>query len=371
MNKKKINYVEIDKNFKKIKKNFLFQLNKIGNKGDFILGNKVKEFENKLKKIINSKYVATCANGTDAIEIALKILGIKKNDEIITVANTWISVANSIINVGAKPIFVDINDTLNLNPFEIEKKITNKTKCIIVTHLNGLPCDLDQIKRITKKHKIKILEDCSQAIGSKYENLHVGNIGEISTYSLHPTKNLGVFGDGGFISTNKKNYYKKFLIFRNNGLINRDLAKFVGRNSRLDNLQAIVGILQLKNLNKHITLRQKNAYSYDRAFINLKKFIQTPLKLNNKKVIHTYHRYVIRCTNRDKLFKYLIKNNIDVKIHYPINIHQQTSFKKFSKTKLLKTDSLNKKILSLPIHENLSKNDLNRIIALIRNFYIK
>ena len=118
MNKKKINYVEIDKNFKKIKKNFLFQVNKIGNKGDFILGNKVKEFENKLKKIINSKYVATCANGTDAIEIALKILGIKKNDEIITVANTWISVANSIINVGAKPIFVDINDTLNLNPPE-------------------------------------------------------------------------------------------------------------------------------------------------------------------------------------------------------------------------------------------------------------
>ena len=369
MKQKKIRYVEINKNYKKIKNDFLFQINNIGNNGDFILGKKVKEFENKLKKVVKSKYIATCANGTDAIEISLNILNIKKNDEVITVANTWVSVANAIINVGAKPVFVDIDESLNIDPLLIEKLITKKTKCIIATHLNGLPCKIDQIKKIAKKYKIKMIEDCSQAIGSKYKNLTVGNYAEISTYSLHPTKNLGVFGDGGFIGTNNKNFYKKFITLRNNGLINRDVAKYVGRNSRLDNLQAIVGILLLKKFKNHIKIRRNNALYYNKYFSKLKRFIQIPMDSFNKNTLHTFHRYVLLCNKRNQLLRYLLNNNVEAKVHYPINIHEQATFKKYNKNKLFKTNMLNKKILSLPIHENLSKKDLNRVIYLIKKFY--
>lgn len=366
---KKISYIRVDKNYRKIKKEFFFHINKIGNKGNFILGKEVTNFEKKLKNFINSKYVATCANGTDAIEMALKILNIKKNDEVITVANTWISVGNSILNVGAKPVFVDIDASLNMCPSSLKKLITKKTRCIIITHLNGLPCEMGKIMKILKNYKVKIIEDCSQAIGSKYDKLHVGNFGDISTFSLHPTKNLGVFGDGGFITTNNINYYKKFISIRNNGLINRDKALLIGRNSRLDSFQAVVGKIQLKYLKKCIQIRNANANFYDKSFSNLYKFIKTPRDHINKKIEHTFHRYVIICAKRNKLYKYLLKNNIEVKIHYPINIHQQKSFKKFYTKKLKITDFLNKKIISLPIHENLNVADLKRIVDHIKNFY--
>jgi aminotransferase EvaB len=369
--KNKISYLRLDKNYHKIKKKLFFFLDRIGNKGDFILAKEVGIFENKLKKFLNSKYVASCANGTDAIEISLKILGIKKNDEVITVANTWISVANSIINIGAKPKFIDIDESLNMNILDFEKVISKKTKCIIVTHLNGLPCKMATIIKICKKYNIKIIEDCSQAIGSKYKGSYVGNFGDIATFSLHPTKNLGVFGDGGFISTNNKRYYNKFITIRNNGLINRDNAKYIGRNSRLDAIQAIVGLLQLKNLKKCISSRKGNAKFYNKSFASLKNFIKTPNFSIDKDVKHTFHRYVIICSERNKLFKYLIKNNIEVKIHYPLNIHEQISFKDYYTKKLINTDLLNKKIISLPIHENLTLRDLRKIIKLIKNFYKK
>jgi dTDP-4-amino-4,6-dideoxygalactose transaminase len=366
-----IKYIELGKNFKKIKSKLIVELTKIGEKGDFILGSKVKKFENELKKFTQSDYVATCGNGTDAIEIALKILNVKDKDEVITASNTWLSVGNAILNVGARPKFVDINNSLNIDSNKIENVISKKTKCIIVTHLNGLPCDINKICKIAKKYKIKVIEDCSQAIGSLYNEIHVGNFGDIATYSLHPTKNLGVFGDGGFIATNNKKYFKKILNIRNNGLINRDISNYNGRNSRLDNFQAIVGLLQLKNIKKHISLRQRNAAYYNKHLAPIKKITHTPSNfiLNNK--FHTYHRYVLICEQRNKLLSFLIKNRIDAKIHYPINIHEQLHFKKFYKNNLQITNDLNKKIISLPVHENLNLQELDKVIFYIKKYYNK
>ena len=371
MKNNKIKYVDLGKNFKKIKNALFSQITKIGNKGDFILGSKIKEFENKLKNFTKSKFAVTCANGTDAIEISLKILNIKNGDEVITTANTWISVASAILSVGAKPVFVDIDKSLNIDPTKIEKFISKKTKCIIITHLNGLPSNIEKIIKITKKYNIKILEDCSQAIGSKYKKVHVGNFGDISTFSLHPTKNLGVFGDGGFITTNNKNYYEKILKIRNNGMVNRDEVKYIGRNSRLDNFQAIVGLLQLKNLKKRIALRQKNAKYYNKSLNKMSHLISFPLNFASKNITHTYHRYILLCEKRDGLLKFLIKNKIDAKIHYPINIHEQYPFKKYYKNNLNITNALNNKIISLPIHENLTLKEINKVTSCIKKYYKK
>ena len=368
---RKIKYFDLGTNFKRVQSIFFKDLSTAGKKGDFILGSKVKELENELKKITKSKYVISCANGSDALELSLNMLNIKKDDQIITTSNTWISVGNAILSIGAKPIFVDINKSLNIDPNAIEKSITKKTKCIIVTHLNGLPCDMRKIQKIAKKNKIKIIEDCSQAIGSLLNRTHVGNFGSLGTFSMHPTKNLGLFGDGGFIVTNNKSYYQKLLIVRNHGLIDRDHVGFVGRNSRLDTFQAIAGLIRLKKLKNTIKKRIGNANIYEKEFSKLDKFIETPLKNVEKNNIHTFHRYVILCKNRDKLLKFLIKNNIEAKIHYPINIHQQPPFRKFYKKNLKTTNSLNNKILSLPIQENLERKEIAKIVSCVRKFYIK
>ena len=364
----KIKYVTLSKNFFDIKKDLFSRINIVGNSGNFILGKEVNRFENELKKFTKSKFVATCANGTDAIEISLKILNIKRNDEVIITSNTWLSVANAIINIGAIPKFVDIDKSLNVDLKKLEKSISNKTKCIIITHLNGLPVNFNRIIKVTKKKGIKIIEDCSQAIGSKNFGLHVGNLANVATYSLHPTKNLGVFGDGGFIATNDKQIYQKFLIMRNNGLINRDKSKFIGRNSRLDSFQAIVGSLLLKTLNKRIKKRQQNANLYYKKLVKINQIKSFPQEYTKDK-IHTYHRFIIQCKSRNKLVKYLTDRGIEAKIHYPLNIHEQTPFKKFKNSQLKLTKSLNYKTISLPINEHLSLKNINSICDNIKQFY--
>ena len=368
--KKKIKYFDLGKKFKKSKNIFYKKISFEANKGQFILGPSVINFEKKIKKFVQSKYVISCANGSDAIELCLTLMNLKIGDEIITTSNTWISVGNAILNAGAKPVFADINNTLNIDPEKLEKLITKKTKCIIITHLNGLACDAYKIKKIAKKYNIKLIEDCSQAIGSTFNNIHVGNFGCLGTFSMHPTKNLGLFGDGGFIVTNNKNYFKKLSILRNHGLKNRELAAYIGRNSRLDTFQAIAGLIELKKINIVIKKRIKNANLYEKEFKNLKKFIQTPLKYKKFNCNHTFHRYVILCKNRNGLYKFLNKKKIEAKIHYPLNIHQQTPFKKYYKNNLHITNDLNKKILSLPIHEYLKKNEIMHITSKIKEFYL-
>lgn len=368
--RKKIKYFDLGKKFQLSKNIFFKKISFAGNKGQFILGSSVLKFEKQIKKFIKSKYVISCANGSDAIELCLGLINLKIGDEVITTSNTWISVGNAILNAGAKPVFADINNTLNIDPEKIEKLITRKTKCIIITHLNGLACDIFKIKKLADIYNLKLIEDCSQAIGSTYNNIHVGNFGCLGTFSMHPTKNLGLFGDGGFIVTNSKNYYKKLLIQRNHGLINRDRALYVGRNSRLDTFQAIAGLIELQKLKKVIKKRIENANLYEKEFKYLKKYIQTPLKNKKLNCKHTFHRYVILCRNRNRLFNFLYKKNIETKIHYPKNIHQQAPFKKFYKNNLSVTNNLNKKILSLPIQEYLKKRDIIKIASYIKEFYL-
>jgi dTDP-4-amino-4,6-dideoxygalactose transaminase len=366
----KIKYIDLSKKYFSIKKNFSKSLNKIFKKGDFISGKSVTKLEKNLQKFTNSHYVLACGNGSDALELGLKVLGIGYGDHVLTVSNTWISAVNAIRSVGAKPIFVDIDNTLNICVKDLKKKINKRIKAIILVHLNGLPCEIEEILKILKNYNIKVIEDCSQSIGSTYKKKHVGNFSDLATYSMHPTKNLGVFGDGGFIATNSFKNYKKIKIIQNHGLKNRDEAEYVGRNSRLDNIQAEVALLLLKRLNQTLKKRINNSKYYENFLNDMSDKIILPHKNKEKSTRHTFHRYVILCKKkRNKLFQFLTKNGIDVKIHYPKDLHEQKPFKKFYKNDLINTERISGQVLSLPISETLKYNEIKYICNKIKFFF--
>lgn len=362
-----IKYYQLNKDFLRVNKAFLKKVYKLGEKGDFILGDSVTRLENLLKKLLKVKYVICVANGTDALEIALLASGVKKDQEIITVSNSFISTANAIINVGAKPVFCDIDNTFNLNPEKIEKLITKKTFGIIPVHLNGLSACMMEINKLAKKYNLKIIEDAAQSILSTYDSKYTGTMSDIGCFSMHPTKNLGLAGDGGFITTNNRFFYNKIMRIRNHGLEKNQDVNYVGRNSRLDNIQAEYAMLRIKYLKRDIKARQKIASIYN---TKLKNFVKVPELGCCKKNEHTYHRYVIRSKKRNELFNFLKKRKIDVKIHYKKNIHEQKIFRKFGNNKNLKiTQLLSSQMISLPCNQYMNEKDVYFIIEQIKNFF--
>jgi dTDP-4-amino-4,6-dideoxygalactose transaminase len=365
-----VKYYNIDKEFIRIEIDFLKKIKKHLRTGNFILGENLYEFEKKISNLLKSKYVLGVANGTDALELAMLAIDIKKDDEVITAPNSFISTANAIINVGAKPVFADIDENFNLDPNKIEKCITGKTKVIMPVHLNGFPSCMNKIKEIAKKYNLYVIEDVAQSILSKFGNKYLGTIGDIGCFSLHPTKNLGALGDAGFITTQNKKLFFKLKYLRNHGLGKSDEIVLVGRNSRLDEIQAIALNLKLKFLKKDTIAKRKNAKIYFQELQNLPN-IKLP-KLNCCEIAeHVYHRFVIRCIkDRDLLFKFLLKKNIEVKIHYSKNIHDQEPIKKIcGRNKFPVADKLSREIISLPINQFTTSNEIKKICNYIKIFY--
>ena len=366
----RVNYYNIHKEFKRVENIFINKIKTLGLNANFILGKNLYEFEKKITRLLRVKYVIGVANGSDAIEISLKSLGISKDDEVITVSNSFISTANSILNIGAKVKFIDIDDTYNLNPDLLEKKITKKTKAIIPVHLNGMPCCMNKIIKIAKKFKLYVIEDSAQAILTKYNNRYVGTLGDIGCFSLHPTKTLGVIGDGGFVTTNNKKLYKKMIEIRNHGINQKQKNLLVGRNSRLDEIQSIFALEKIKFLKKDVKKRIDISKTYNNK---LKNIVTIPYQGCCKSIVHSFHRYVIRTKKRDALFGYLKRKGIDVKIHYKINIHDQPVYrKKISKEEirnLKKTNQFSKEILSLPCNHFMTKKEIDHVVNSIKSFF--
>jgi len=364
----KVNYYNIVKEFKRIEKKAIKTFKNIGSSGNYILGNYLKKFEKKISQILKCRYVIGVANGTDALEIALAAEGIPKGTEIITTSNTFISTVNAIINYGCTPVFVDIDETLNIDPSKITGAITKKTSAIIPVHLNGMPACLDKIDKIAKKFKLKVVEDSAQSILSKYNNRFIGNSNNLSCFSLHPTKNLGGIGDGGFITTNNKAKYQKILLLRNHGLAKRGVVKIPGRNSRLDEINAATLNLKLDYLVSDTKKKISISKLYDKHLTNK---IGKPNYGCCKGITHTFHRYVIRVKKRKLLLSYLKKHKIDAKVHYEKNIHKQDNFKKYLKNnqKLVATDNFSNKVVSLPINQFLNNKQIQFVIDKINFFY--
>ena len=344
------------------------KLEKVVKKGDYTLGNKVNEFENKISKLLNAKYVVALGSGTDALMLSLKALGVKEGDEVITTPYTFYATIGAIVTAGAIPIFVDVTDDYNINPNLIEKKITRKTKAILPVHWSGRICNMKQIIKIANKHSIPIVEDACHAITATQGNKFAGNFGTFGCFSLHPLKNLNVWGDGGFLLTNSKKYYEKILLLRNHGLISRNVNKIFGYNSRLDTVQAVVAIELLKKIKKITNCRISNSKYLDSKLKNLPNIITKDRAPENKEVFHLYEFRVLNNKLRNKIIKFLIKNKIDAKIHYPIPMHLQPASKiyGYKKGDFPVTEKLANTSISLPVHEFITKKKLDFIIKIIK-----
>jgi len=331
----------------------------------FVGGEEVLKFENNFSNFTGAKYCASVGNGTDALEIAVKSLDLKKNSEVIVPVNTWISTAEAVVVNGLKLVFCDINlDDYTICLKDLQKKINKKTSAIIAVHLYGNPADIIKIKKIIKNKNIKIIEDCAQAHGTKINNNHVGTLGDVGTFSFFPGKNLGGFGDGGAIITNSKKIYEYSLRARSHGAIKKYDHRFPGRNSRLDTIQSAVLNIKLKNYKKVISIRNKLAKIY---FSKLKNINDIKIFRINKKNQYSFHQFVIRTSKRNMLKTYLAKNNIDTMIHYPYMLNELGFFPK----KVLKNSkNLGGKILSLPISEEHSKKEIEFVSKKIIDFFI-
>ena len=359
--------------YKYLKKDILKSINKILKNGNLFFGKELSEFEKKFLKKNKSKYGIGVASGTDALYLSLKALNIGKNDEVITVANTAIPTVSAIINTGATVKFVDVGDDYLIDVKKIEKSITNRTKAIIPVHLYGQSCDMDGITKIAKKYKIKIIEDCAQAQGAKFKNKKVGTFGITGCFSFYPTKILGAYADGGFITTNNIKIYQKVRRLRFYGIEQIDSTKWWnnkyfavenGTNSRLGEIQA--GILNIKHkyLNKWIKRRREIAQLYNNNIKN----INLKLPQENLKNFHVYHLYVVAHKKRDLILKKMKKNNIFLGIQYPYPIHKMLAYKKLTKINsnhLKKTEIFSKQIFSLPIYPTIENSKIKKIIKIL------
>tara|TARA_S200000501_G_C20754700_1_gene713304 strand:+ start:132 stop:1229 length:1098 start_codon:yes stop_codon:yes gene_type:complete len=361
--KNKINFTNLYKLIPE-KKKILNKINFIIRNSKFVGGNIVVNFEKKFSKFIGTKYCISVGNGTDALEIAVRSLKLKKGSEIIVPVNTWISTAEAVVNNGFKLIFCDINlDDYTICLKDLKKKITSKTKAVIPVHLYGNPSDMITLKKICK-NKIKIIEDCAQAHGSKIGKKHVGNFGDLATFSFFPGKNLGAFGDGGAIVTNSRKLYEYCLRSRNHGALGKYDHLFSAGNSRLDCIHAAVLDVKLDNYKKVLKKRNFLANIY---FKELSKIKDLNLLKKNQKNIYSFHQFVIKLKKRNDLMNYLKRNNIDTMIHYPYMLNE---LKFFPNTKNIKNSkNLGKKILSLPISEEHSSKQIYYISKKIINFF--
>lgn len=327
-------------------------------KANFVLGEAVENFEKEICKYNNSNFAVGVASGTDALVLALQVLNIKKNDEVITTPFTFIATAEAIYRVGAKPVFVDIKDSsLNIDAQKIQEKITKKTKAIMPVHLFGQPADMEQICKIAKANNLHIIEDAAQSLGAEYKGIKVSNFGIIGCVSFYPGKNLGGYGDGGLIFTKEKEIADKLKILRVHGAHNRYFYIVHGYNSRLDALQAAILRVKLKYLDKWNKARYNAAQNYKKLFSEIKQII---LPTEEKNKTHIYNMFTVRFKGgekvREKVINYLQQQGISSVIHYPLPLHLQKvySFLKHKKGDFPVAEKVATQILSIPLYPEIT-----------------
>ncbi|NWF90934.1 MAG: DegT/DnrJ/EryC1/StrS family aminotransferase [Ignavibacteriaceae bacterium] len=335
--------------------------------GMYILGNEVTAFEKEFAQYIGVNYCAAVGNGTDAIAIALKALGVNVGDEVITVSHSAVATVAAIEMIGAVPVFADIEeDSRCINPSKIRDLISSKTKVIIPVHIYGQPARIKQIISISKEYGLKVLEDCAQAHGAKVDNQLVGSFGDAAAFSFYPTKNLGAIGDGGAIVTNDGSTFNQVLAIRQYGWRQRYISDFSGVNSRLDELQAAFLRIKLKDLDDENVKRVTIANRYNSALSSLG--FTFPKVISDS--YHVYHLYVIESNNRDDLADFLKSKGIGTALHYPLPIHLQPAYKGRIKgsDKLFETERLYKSILSLPMYPELTADQVSHVIDSLRKW---
>ena len=364
----KIQMVDLKGQYQKIKTEVDAAMNEVISSTSFINGPAVKEFQSDFETYLNIKHVIPCANGTDALQIAMMALDLKQGDEVITANFTYVATAEVIGLLGLSPVLVDVNqDTFNIDIDSIERNITSKTKAIVPVHLFGQCADMERIMAIAKKHNLYVIEDTAQAIGADYSfsdgrNFKAGTIGTIGCTSFFPSKNLGCFGDGGAIFTKNDELAKKIRMIAHHGQSVQYVHEVLGVNSRLDSIQAAILKIKLKHLDEYALSRNKVADFYDKAFSNHSK-IKIPSRSKNS--THVFHQYTLQIIgyDRSELREKLTEHGIPAMIYYPIPLHKQNAYKneRFKTNDFPITQKLCDTVLSLPMHTELDEETLNYI----------
>ena len=360
-----IPFVNLRAQYDSIKKEIDQAISNVIHEAAFIGGKFLRTFEQNFANYVGIKHCIGVSNGTDALFITLKTLGIGKGDEVITVANSFIATSEAITLTGAKVIFVDCDkDNYNIDANKIEEFVTNKTKAIIPVHLYGQPADMDRILTIAEKYSLFVIEDAAQAHGAKYNNRKVGMLGDCACFSFFPGKNLGAYGDAGAIVTNNDELSKKIRMYANHGRMEKYNHEFEGMNSRLDGLQAAILDVKLKYLENWIEKRRIIAKMYDEG---LKDIVITPIVMPN--VRHVYHLYVIRVKKRDKVRDFLAEKGISTGIHYPIPLPFLNAYKylRYKPADFPIAYSLKDDILSLPIHGDMTDGQIGYVIEQLKD----
>lgn len=364
----RVHFSYLDKQFADVD-DYLSDIKKLVQSGDFTLGASLVEFERRFADLCQMPYAIGVGSGTDALMLSLKCLGIGSGDEVITTPTTFIATVGAIVMSGARPIFVDSEDGFVIDDSKIEAAITPRTKAILPVHYSGNVADMPAIMKIAAKRNLIVVEDACQSILASINGQPVGSWGATACFSLHPLKNLNVWGDGGIIVTRSEELAEKLRLYRNHGLFNRDEVAMFGCNSRLDSLQAVVGNRLLGQAEFITTQRIANAERYDRAFQKMGEVIRVPKRRPG--VRHVFHLYMIRVKRRDELLAYLNRNGVEAKVHYPIPVHLQKAarYLGYKEGDFPVSEEDSRTIMTLPAHQHLTPDEIDHTIKLIQSYY--
>lgn len=358
--------IDLKEELKLIRTPILEALIEVLDSGEYILGEKGEKLERLVAQYAGASYGIGVANGTDALTLSLQALNIGPGDEVITTPFTFFATAEAIAQVGAKPVFVDIEeDTYNMDPSKMEETITQNTKAIIVVHLYGQVAKMEEIMKIAEAHDLRVIEDACQAIGSEYDGKRIGALGDIGCFSFFPSKNLGAFGDAGLIVTNQNKLYERVLELRNHGSEKKYHHSSIGMNSRLDEFQAAILLVKLNYLDIFLHKRKEVARRYTESLHHL---LKTPPISENRN--HTFHQYCIELGSRDELASELKSKGIASAIYYPIPLHLQQAFDylQYKKGDFPIAEKVAERILALPISPTLTFQSQDYVISTIKNF---
>ena len=336
--------------------------------GDFTLGQPLSRFENQFAQLTGTRFAVGVNSGTDAIKLSLKALGIGEGDEVITAANTFVATVGAIAEIGAKPVFVDCNDSFCMNVDLVEKAITERTGAIVPVHFTGYMTDMRKLVPLAEKYGLPLVEDACQSILGDIGGKKAGTWGITGAFSLHPLKNLNVWSDGGVIVTDDKTVYDKLQLLRNHGLTDRDTVSLLGYNSRLDTIQAIVGSWLIPQTEEITAKRIDNAAFYDSHFKRLPG-IRVPMRIEGYRIV--YHLYIVFAECRDALLQHCISSGIEAKVHYPQPIYRQPGLKHlgYRQGDFPVSDSHAQTIITFPCDQHLTEEQLDYVVRTVREFY--
>ena len=368
MIKKHIPYVDLISQHSSIKELILTAVEEVLDHGQFVNGEETTAFEKAFSQLCEVQVAVGVNSGTDGLILALHALGVGFGDEVITSPNSFVASSSCISWVGARPVFVDVKEDYNMDPTQIEDKITPRTKAILPIHLTGRPAEMQMILEIAERHNLYVIEDCSQAVSAEYYSKCVGSFGTIGVFSLHPLKTLNACGDSGIITTDDVDIYEELLLLRNHGLRSRGDCVTWGLNSRLDSVQAAILLIKMDYLDLWTNKRISNAKYYQKELSEVDA-IKLPKDKPYEKAV--YHTFVIEMDNRDALRSYLLEHGIETSVHYPVPIHLQAAAKDlgYKRGDFPVTEKQSERILSLPVHQNLQDDDLDHVVKTIKAFY--